>query len=155
MILLPFTTYDKYRVFVFWAIKTMFPIHNSSNLSCQIKDPSCSWKSKVHRSTVSFPILNQSSLRGREVDENNLLRCAWHSLTVKRGFSRTKKVAVVMTALGSPGTEKIFISSLQQFCAKATALPVCILTAEPGECLSNLPGFTQETSPLLPSEAGI
>ena len=75
------------------------------------------------------------SERERGIDENNLLFCAWHSLNVKRGFSRTEKVAVVMTALGSPGTEKIFISSLQQFCAKGTALPVCILKTEPGECL--------------------
>lgn len=125
-------------VFVIWAIKTPFAIHNSSNLSCEMKDPSCSWKiNQACRSTAPLPILNQSNLREREreTDENNLLFCAWHSLNVKRGFSRTEKVAVVMTALGSPGTEKIFISSLQQFCAKGTVLPVCMLTTEPGECL--------------------
>lgn len=85
----------------------------------------------------STPPYSQSikSQGERETDENNLLFCAWHSLNVKRGFSRTEKVAVVMTALGSPGTEKIFISSLQQFCAKGTVLPVCMLTTEPGECL--------------------
>lgn len=123
-------------VFVFWAIKTPFAIHNSSNLSCKMKDPSCPRKiSQACRSTAPLPILNQSNLRERETDENNLLFCARHSLNVKRGLSSTEKVAVVMTALGSPGTEKIFISSLQQFCAKGAMLPACMLTTEPGECL--------------------
>lgn len=75
---------------------------------------------------------------------------------MKRGFSRTEKVAVVMTAPGSPGTEKIFISSLQQCCAKGTVLPVCRLTAEPGECLLvKPPCFTRQTSPLLASGAAM
>lgn len=61
-----------------------------------------------------------------------------------------------MTAPGSPGTEKIFISSLQQCCAKGTVLPVCRLTAEPGECLLvKPPCFTRQTSPLLASEAAM
>lgn len=126
----------------------LFPIHNSSNLSYKIKDLSCSWKIKPSPWKYSIPPYSQSSEseRERETDGNNLLLCAWHSLNVKRGFSRTEKVAVVMTALGSPGTAQIFISSLQQFCAKGTALPVCMPTGEPGECLLVTPPWFYSAS---------